>query len=101
MLKQNYDQHLALETTIREQQEIAEKQDDQEIRLYANAKRKMAGLRKKREGELFQAFQNHQQAMVDHLATLIKEQVDDEDSRIAKAVAERDAKRQAEEEDGK
>ncbi|XP_063678988.1 cilia- and flagella- associated protein 210-like [Bolinopsis microptera] len=101
MLKKNYDQHLELESKIVDQQKIADKQNDQEIRLYANAKRKMAGLRKKREGELFQSFQNHQQAMVDHLATLIKEQVDDEDSRIAKAVAERDSKRQAEEEDGK
>jgi len=101
MLKENYDQHLLLENKIREQQRIAEKQNDQEIKLYANAKRKMANLRKKREGELFQAFQDHQQAMVNHLATLVKEQVDDEDSRIAQAVADRDAKRFAEEEDGK
>merc|ERR1712224_699459 len=66
MLKENYDQHLLLENKIREQQRIAEKQNDQEIKLYANAKRKMANLRKKREGELFQAFQDHQQAMVNH-----------------------------------
>ena len=98
VLKEHYDQHLEVENCIREQQTIAEKRNDEEIRLYANAKRKMAGLRKKREGELFQAFQNHQQAMVDHLSTLIKEQVDDEDTRIAKAVAEREAKRQVEEE---
>ena len=98
LLKENYDQHLEIENCIRDQQKIAEKRNDEEIRLYANAKRKMAGLRKKREGELFQAFQNHQQAMVDHLSTLVKAQVDDEDTRIAKAVAEREAKRQAEEE---
>lgn len=101
LLKENYDKHLELDSKIRTQQKISEKRNEQEIRLYANAKRKMANLRKKREGELFQAFQSHQQAMVDHLASLIKEQVDDEDTRIAKAVAERDAKRLAEEEGAK
>ena len=98
VLKENYDQHLELDKMIKEQQKVAEKRSEVEIRLYANAKKKMADLRKKREGELFQSFQNHQQAMVDHLGKMIKEQVDDDDERIAKAVAERDAKRASDEE---
>lgn len=96
-LKKTYDEHMELEKMIKEQQKVAEKRNEKEIKLYANAKKKMAELRKRREGELFQSFQDHQQAMVNHLSTLIKEQVDDEDSRIAQAVAERDAKRETEE----
>jgi len=100
-LKESYDTHLELVERIKEQERISEKQADEEIRLYATAKRKMTTLRKNRECELFLEFQNHQNKMVDHLATMIKEKVDDEDSRIKKAVAERDAKRQIEEEQGR
>lgn len=57
----------------------------------------MARMRKEKETELFNAFQDHTERMRDRLAQQMKQKVDDEDDRIAKALAEREAKREAEE----
>ena len=99
LINEECDRHLQLGYQHKEQLKKEEKQREQEIKLYAKAKRKMAELRCQREKELFQEFQDHQNAMVDHLAKLIKQQVDDEDSRILQAVQERDAKQKADEEE--
>jgi len=78
-----------------EQKKIEE--EEEEIRQFAQAKKKMAKMRKEKETELFNAFQEHTEQMRKKLANQKQQQVDDEDDRIAKAVAERERKREAEE----
>jgi len=72
-------------------------EEEEEIRQFAQAKKKMAKMRKEKETELFNAFQEHTEQMRKKLANQKQQQVDDEDDRIAKAVAERERKREAEE----
>ncbi|XP_020602636.1 coiled-coil domain-containing protein 173-like [Orbicella faveolata] len=78
-----------------EQKKIEE--EEEEIRQFGQAKKKMAKMRKEKETELFRAFQDHTERMRKKLANQKQQQVDDEDDRIAKAVAERESKREAEE----
>ena len=54
----------------------------------------MTSLRKEKEADLFRQFQAGQQHMCDQLAQQMQQQQSDEDQRIAKAVAEQDAKRE-------
>ncbi|XP_068669866.1 cilia- and flagella- associated protein 210-like [Montipora foliosa] len=72
-------------------------EEEEEIRQFAQAKKKMAKMRKSKETELFNAFQDHTERMRKKLANQRQQQVDDEDDRIAKTVAERESKREAEE----
>lgn len=62
-----------------------EEEEDEEIRMFANAKKKMLKLRKQKEMELFKEQQDHRDRMIELLATQLKQKVDDEDSRILKA----------------
>ncbi|XP_029192450.2 coiled-coil domain-containing protein 173-like [Acropora millepora] len=71
-------------------------EEDEEIRQFAQAKKKMAKMRKSKETELFNAFQEHSERMRKKLSNQRQQEVDDEDDRIAKAVAERESKREAE-----
>ncbi len=54
---------------------------------------KMTAMRKAKEEELFTEFQTHQTKMRDLLASQMAQATSDEDQRIAKAVAEQEAKR--------
>ena len=56
---------------------------------------RMTQLRKEKEAELFRQFQSQQQRMCDLLVGQRKQELSDEDQRIAKAVADQDAKREA------
>ena len=53
----------------------------------------MKKLRKEKELEIFQEFQNHQDRMCELLQGQLQQEATDEDQRIAKAVQEQDAKR--------
>lgn len=54
----------------------------------------MMRLRKVKEAEIFQEFQAHQTRMCDLLQQQQQQQTSDEDERIARAVAEQEAKRE-------
>lgn len=54
----------------------------------------MTRLRKVKEAEIFQEFQSHQTRMCDLLQQQQQQQTSDEDERIARAVAEQEAKRE-------
>jgi len=69
-----------------------DEEDNDEIRLFATAKKRMLKLRKEKEAELFKEVQDHKDRMTTLLASQLKEKVDDEDNRIAKAVAAKEAK---------
>lgn len=54
----------------------------------------MIRMRKDREAELFKVFKEHNDRMVSGLRNIMVQKVDDEDERIARAVAERDRERE-------
>lgn len=81
---------------IRAAQEQKEEEEEEEIRIFAAAKKKMTKLRRKREKELWQEKQDNVNRMVNDLDSQMKAKADDEDDRIAKAVADREAAREKE-----
>lgn len=98
VLMNNYQKEIMLKKEREEQEKMQEKSEDEKNKKFVNAKRKMTTMRKEKENELFEAFQNHTEKMRGRLQQEMQQRVDDEDDRIAKAVAEREAKRMAEEE---
>ncbi|XP_022099019.1 coiled-coil domain-containing protein 173-like [Acanthaster planci] len=81
---------------IRAAERQKEEEEEEQIRIFAAAKKKMTKLRKQREQELWQKKQDHVNKMVDKLDSQLKMKMDDEDDRIARAVAEREAAREKE-----
>lgn len=81
---------------IRAVEEQKEEEEEEEIRIFAAAKKKMTKLRRKREKELWQQKQDNVNRMVNDLDGQLKAKADDEDDRIAKATADREAAREKE-----
>lgn len=75
---------------------LKEETENEKIKKFAKAKRKMASMRKEKEQELFDNFQHHTEVMRSKLQSDMRQRVDDEDDRIAKTVAERERKRMEE-----
>ncbi|XP_064401138.1 cilia- and flagella- associated protein 210-like [Halichondria panicea] len=73
------------------------KDKEEEIKIFAKAKRKMTEMRKAKEEELFKAFQTHQARICDKLQAESAQATGEEDRRIAQAVVEQEAKKMAEE----
>ncbi|XP_070566721.1 cilia- and flagella- associated protein 210-like [Ptychodera flava] len=84
---------------IRAVEKQKEEEEDDEIRIFAAAKKKMSKLRKEREQELWQKKQDHTNKMIELLHQQLRQKVDDEDDRIARAVAQREAREQFEDEE--
>lgn len=89
-------QSVANRDLIRESERQMEDEEEEEIRIFAAAKKKMTKLKKAREGELWQKKQDRVNRMVNKLDSQLKAKADDEDDRIALAVAEREAIRDRE-----
>ncbi|XP_072029416.1 cilia- and flagella- associated protein 210-like [Amphiura filiformis] len=89
-------QSVANRDLIRAAEQQKEEEEEEEIRIFAAAKKKMTKLRKEREGELWQKKQDRVNKMVNKLDSQLKAKADDEDDRIALAVAEREALREKE-----
>jgi len=76
-------------------QEIENQQkeeEDEECRIFAAAKRKMAKLRMEKERQLHQEKQTNLERIREKLGAQMKARVDDEDGRIRRAVDEAEAK---------
>jgi len=84
---------IATKNEIQNQEKLKEEMADADIKKFVDAKRKMAAMRRNKEHELFEAFQNHTEQMRNKLKAEIQQKVDDEDERIARTVAEREKKR--------
>jgi len=93
VLKETYMQDIADKKEKINQDKKKEEITDSQIKKFVNAKRKMASMRQKKEQEMFEVFQNHTQKMSDKLRAEMQQKVDDEDVRIAKAVADQEKKR--------
>ncbi|KAM9305227.1 cilia- and flagella- associated protein 210 [Gastrophryne carolinensis] len=73
-----------------------EEENDDLVRRYISAKKKMASLKKEREEELHRQTVERRDRITELLAAQMKQKVDDEEERIAKAVAELEAKNKKE-----
>lgn len=91
-LKQTYDKTIESKQKILEAERAMDEEENEEIRVYANAKRKMIKMRREKEVELWKEKQDHREKMIAHLGNLLKTQEEDEDSRIAKAIEKREMK---------
>jgi len=95
-LKEFYKSEINLKKEIERQDLLKEEAENEKIKKFVKAKRKMASMRKEKEQELFDNFQHHTEVMRNKLQSDMRQRVDDEDDRIAKAVAERERKRMEE-----
>ena len=92
-LMNTYKREAELKKEYERREQEKDMEFDKKLRKFVNAKRKMARMRKEKEEELFDIFQERTDRMHRKLEEQMKQKVDDEDDRIARAVAERDAKR--------
>lgn len=92
-LKEFYKSEINTKKEIERQDLLKEEAESEKIKKFVKAKRKMANMRKEKEQELFDNFQHHTEVMRNKLQADMRQRVDDEDDRIAKAVAERERKR--------
>jgi hypothetical protein len=91
-LKQTYDKSIETKQKIFEAERAMDEEENDEIRVYADAKRKMIKMRREKEIELWKEKQDNREKMIAHLGNLLKTQEEDEDSRIAKAIEKREMK---------
>ncbi|XP_018540275.1 cilia- and flagella- associated protein 210 isoform X1 [Lates calcarifer] len=97
-------EHLANRDLIRAADTQKQEAEEQQRKLFLSAKQKMMKLRKDKETELFREAQMQRERIMSKLTDTQREQTVSEEQRIAKAVAERDAKQaqqQREEEEKK
>jgi hypothetical protein len=91
-LRQTYDKTLETKKKMKTAEIMMDEEEDEEIRSYAKAKNKMVQMKREKENELLRDKQENTEKMLAYLGSLLKEQVADEDFRIAKAVAQNEAK---------
>ncbi|KAM4698071.1 cilia- and flagella- associated protein 210 isoform 2-T2 [Rhinophrynus dorsalis] len=84
--------HLADRNFLRALDKQKEEETDEMIRRFILAKRKMGDLRRVKEEEINRLTVERRDQITDLLATQFKQKVDDEDDRMAKAIADREAK---------
>ncbi|XP_047457343.1 protein CFAP210 [Mugil cephalus] len=103
-LMQAHLEHLSNRDLIRATDAQKEEAEAEHRKLYLSAKQKMIKLRKEKEKELFREAQMRRDRIMNKLSASQREQTVSEAQRIARAVAERDAKQaqqQREEEEKK
>lgn len=91
-LKKTYDKALESKKKMKQIEEMMEEEENDEIRAYANAKTKLAYMKRAKEDEISKEKQEKNEKMMAYLGSLLKTQVADEDFRIAKAVSQNEAK---------
>ena len=98
-LKETYKKAMENKKKIKEAEACMDEEENEDIRIYADAKKKMAIMKREREDEANRNKEEHRDAMMAYLGSLLKMQVEDEEFRIAKAVEKQEAKRAKEEND--
>ncbi|XP_072435374.1 cilia- and flagella- associated protein 210 isoform X1 [Chiloscyllium punctatum] len=92
----NHKTHVANLKIIKALENQKEELEDENIRLFVSAKQQMLKLRKKRQAEIDKEKEDHRKLMIRLISEQMKEEVQDETHRIAKAAEEMEAKRQME-----
>ncbi|XP_040003725.1 coiled-coil domain-containing protein 173 isoform X2 [Xiphias gladius] len=91
-LMQGHLEHLTNRDLIRAADAQKHAAEEEQRKLYLSAKQKMMKLRKDKEMEIFREAQMHRERIMNKLTVTQQEQTVSEEQRLAKAVAERDAK---------
>ncbi|XP_070771204.1 cilia- and flagella- associated protein 210 [Enoplosus armatus] len=84
--------HLTNRDLIRATEAQKQEAEEEQRKLFLSAKQKMVKLRKDKERELFREAQQRRDSVIKQLTVTPEEQTVSEEQRIAKAVAEQDAK---------
>ncbi|XP_005815899.1 coiled-coil domain-containing protein 173 isoform X2 [Xiphophorus maculatus] len=84
--------HLNNRALRKEQEAQKQKADEEQMKLFLSAKDQMTKLRKQREKELFSEVQQRRERILNKLAATQQEQATNDEQRIAKALAEWDAR---------
>ncbi|XP_032422747.1 coiled-coil domain-containing protein 173 isoform X2 [Xiphophorus hellerii] len=84
--------HLNNRALRKEQEAQKQKADEEQMKLFLSAKEQMTKLRKQREKELFSEVQQRRERILNKLAATQQEQATNDEQRIAKALAEWDAR---------
>lgn len=96
-LRQEYDKTLENKFRNREAEQIIDEEENEEIRVYANAKKKMAIMKRQKELAMMKEKDDKKERMIAKIGLQLKDKDTDEDFRIAKALAKREAKEYNEE----
>lgn len=91
------EKHLEEKKSLEELDKKQKEAEEEENKLYTQGKKKMTLLRKQKEEELLHELQHTQEKMATLLGQQMVQKSNDEDGRIAKAVAEQEAKMAQEE----
>ncbi|CAF1561345.1 unnamed protein product [Didymodactylos carnosus] len=94
-----YDKTLENKQKVKEMEKQMDDEEDEELRIYAAAKKKIARLRREKEIEAHKEKQEARDHMIGYLGSLQKRQEADDDTRIARAQAQREAKELKEEQE--
>ncbi|XP_038645380.1 coiled-coil domain-containing protein 173 isoform X2 [Scyliorhinus canicula] len=92
----NHRAYIANINIIKALEKQKEELEDEDIRLFVSAKQKILKLRKQKQAEIDREKEDHRKLMVKIISEQIKEEVEDEMHRIAKAAEEMEAKRDME-----
>ncbi|CAF0783083.1 unnamed protein product [Brachionus calyciflorus] len=91
-LKDTYDNALANRRKMVEAEKMIDEEENEEIRVYAAAKKKLANIKYQKEREAEREKEDRREKIMANLGSMLKTQVEDEEFRIAKAVAKNEAK---------
>ncbi|CAF3177893.1 unnamed protein product [Rotaria socialis] len=91
-VKSMYDKALEDKRTVKQMEEALDEEEDDELRVYAEAKKKMARLRREKEVQAHQEKQEARDHMIGYLGSLQKRAESDNDAQIFRAQAQREAK---------
>ncbi|XP_019945440.2 cilia- and flagella- associated protein 210 isoform X2 [Paralichthys olivaceus] len=92
ILKQAQLEHVTERNLMRAAEAQKQAAEEEQRKLFLSAKQKMMKLRKEKETELFREAQRQREDLMKKLTDQQQEQTVNEDQRIAKAVAEQDAR---------
>ncbi|XP_053296325.1 cilia- and flagella- associated protein 210 [Pleuronectes platessa] len=93
-LKQAQLEHVNKRDLMRAAEAQKQAAEEEQRKLFLSAKQKMMKLRKEKETELFREVQRQREGLMKKLTDQQQEQTVNEDQRIAKAVAEQEARRE-------
>lgn len=96
-LRQEYDKTLENKMRNKEAAAIIDEEENDEIRVYAGAKKKMAIMKRQKELAILKEKEEQKERMISKIGLQLKEKDNDEDFRIAKALARKEAKEYNEE----
>lgn len=96
-LRGEYDRTLENKLRNQEAAAIIDEEENDEIRVYANAKKKMAIMKRQKELAILKEKEEQKERLISKIGVQLKEKDNDEDFRIAKDLAKKEAKEYNEE----